>query len=522
MRAPARPARPAPAGADTGPPPLTGVKLAVAALVLGLANFLVLLDSTIANVSLAHISGSLGVSTTQGTWIITSYAVSEAICVPLTGWLAARFGTVRTFTWALGGFTLFSTLCGVSPTLATLIACRVAQGICGGPLMPLSQTLLLRIFPRTKAGVAMSVAAMTTIVAPILGPILGGTISDEWSWPWIFFINLPPAAICMFGVLRLLKPYETGRMKRPIDITGLMLLIFWVGAFQLMLDLGRERDWFGSTTIVGLAVASFVGFIAFVIWEMTDENPIVDLRVLRHRGFTAGAIALSVGFGTIYSSVVLVPLFLQSIVGYTSTWSGYAMSTMGLFAILLAPIAGRMGQWVDMRWPVCLGLTWLGIVSFLRSRWSIDLDFWSYAMPQLLQGLGTPFFMIGLMTLALGAVPRNEVASAAGLMAFMRTLGTALATSVATSVWADGTQVARAQLSGVLNGGPAFLDSLTGGGFTAQQGRAMIEQLVERQSAAISASHLFMVIGVLCIIVAQLAWVIPKAKPGGAPPMGGH
>ena len=497
---------------DALPPPLSGAKLALAALVLGLANFLVLLDSTIANVSLAHISGSLGVSTTQGTWIITSYAVAEAIVVPLTGWLAARFGTMRAFTFSLGGFTLFSALCGLSHTLGLLIACRVAQGICGGPLMPLSQTLLLRVFPRERAGVAMSVAAMTTIVAPILGPILGGTISDNWSWQWIFFINLPPAALCLFGVVQLLRPYETPRVSRPIDAVGLAILIFWVGAFQLMLDLGRERDWFGSATIVGLAVAAGVGFIAFLIWELTDEHPIVDLRVLRHRGFTAATIALAVGFGTIYASVVMVPLFLQSVVGYTSTWSGYAMSTMGVFAILLAPVAGRIGQKIDMRLPVCLGLVWLGVVSLLRARWTIDLSFWSYTMPQLLQGLGTPFFMIGLMTLGLGAVPPRETASAAGLMAFVRTLGTALATSIATTVWADGTEEARAQLAGLVNGGTAFLEKLTQNGFTQEQARGVLEQLVEKQGAAISASHLFVAVGLLCIVVAQLAWIIPKPK----------
>jgi len=513
---------PAAAGqATAAPPPLSGGRLALAALALGLANFLVLLDTTIANVSLAHISGSLGVSVSQGTWIITSYAVAEAICVPLTGWLAGRFGTYRTFLWALAGFSVFSSLCGLSSTLGMLIACRIGQGLCGGPLMPLSQALLLRIFPRTKAGLAMSVAAMTTIIAPILGPILGGTISDDYSWPWIFFINLPAAALCIFGVMRLLKPYETETRKLPIDRVGLFMLIFWVGSFQLMLDLGREHDWFGSSLIVSLAVAAAVGFVAFLIWEFTEDHPIVDLRVLRHRGFSAATAALAVGFSTIYCSIVIVPLFLQAVPGYTSTWSGYAMSAMGLFAIMLAPVAGRSGQWIDMRVTVCLGLVWLGIVSFLRSRWTADLDFWSYAMPQLLQGLGTPFFMIGLMTLGLGAVPPKETASAAGLMAFVRTLATALGTSIVTTQWADGTEQARAQMAGTINGGQAYLDAMMSAGFSLEQARAMLAQLVELQGATISASHLFMVIGVLCILAGQLAWIIPKAKPG-AKPAGAH
>ncbi|HCM32127.1 MAG TPA: MFS transporter, partial [Acinetobacter radioresistens] len=232
---------------------LKGGRLLIAALVLALANFMVVLDTTIANVSLPHITGSLAVSSTQGTWVITSYAVAEAICVPLTGWLAGRFGVVRTFVACVIGFTVFSVLCGLSNSLALLVICRIGQGLFGGPIMPLSQTLLMRIFPQEKHAQAMGLWAMTTVIGPILGPILGGTISDNISWHWIFFINIPVGIICALGAVSLLKSAETPLNKLKIDHIGLILLVIWIGALQLMLDLGHEHDWFHSNIINSLA-----------------------------------------------------------------------------------------------------------------------------------------------------------------------------------------------------------------------------------------------------------------------------
>src|SRR5215510_776679 len=304
--------------AMNGDAPLKGAMLWLVAIVLAGANFIAVLDMTIANVSVPNIAGALGISSSQGTWVITCYSVAEAITVPLTGWLAARFGAVRVFTTAMGCFGLFSAICGFSSSFTMLVIGRILQGIAGGPLIPLSQTLLLRIFPKEKAAAATALWAMTTLVAPILGPILGGWLCDSYHWSLIFLINVPIALMMAPFALKMLKRFETKLERSPIDLVGLTLMVIAVAALQLMLDLGKEHDWFESSMIVTL------GIVIFIIWEMGEKHPIVNLRVFRHRGYTAAVIVIAAGFGAMFGANVLTPLWLQSYMGYTSTWAGLA------------------------------------------------------------------------------------------------------------------------------------------------------------------------------------------------------
>lgn len=499
------------------PQPLSGWRLLVGAFTLALANFVVVLDTTIANVSVPHIAGGLAVSPTQGTWAITSYAVADAISVPLTGWLAARFGSVRWFLYSLVGFGFFSLMCGLSHTLGMLVTFRILQGLSGGPLMPLTQTLLLRIFRKDQAAMGLGIWAMTTTAAPIAGPILGGYISDNWSWPWIFFINLPVVALCFFGVMRIIKPFETKTAKMPIDVVGLILMVVWIGAFQIMLDTGRDNDWFGSAWIWMLAIIAGVGFIAFVIWELTDKHPIVDIRVLRHRGFTAGVLAISLGFGAFFATVVMTPLWLQQVVGYTATNSGYVVAWIGLFSVLGSPFAARLVGKFDVRIMVFAGLLWLAAMTVVRTYWSTDSDYWQLAFPHILQGIGMPFFFIGLTTLALGAVEPKETVSAAGIMSFLRTLSGAIGTAVATTMWEDKTRDVREQLVPTLNDPNGAISIYRGLGMSMEQARGALERLVESQASTIGATDVYRTSAMIFVIAALAVWVAPKPKGPVAP-----
>ena len=498
---------------ETSPPAMGKGTLILACFVLAFTNFMVVLDTTIANVSVAHIAGGLGISSSEGTWVITSYAVAEAICVPLTGWLTRRFGTVRVFAVGMAGFGVFSLLCGMAWSLGSLVAFRIGQGLCGGPLMPISQTLLLRIFPKEKHAQATGVWAMTTIVAPILGPILGGTISDNWGWHWIFFINIPIAIVCATSAVVLLRKAETKVEKAPIDTIGLVLLVLWVGALQLMLDLGREHDWFGDSFIVTLAVIAAAGLSFFIAWEMLEKDPAVNLKVFRYRGFTVSVIALVFAYGTFFASLVVIPQWLQGSLGYTATWAGYATAFNGVAAVMMAPVVAKLSEKVDPRLLVSFGVLWLGATSLIRVFWwTSGADFWTVALPQLIQGAGMPFFFIPLTTLALGAVREDEVASAAGVMNFLRTMSGAVGTAVAMTIWYDGAQGKRAELSGVLNGADQTMQSLQMHGYSVEQSRQVVSQMVDSQAMALATGSIFVTAAIVFAAAASIVWLAPRPK----------
>ena len=502
--------------------PLTGIMLWAAAILLATANFIAVLDMTIANVSVPSISGALGATTSQGTWVITSYSVAEAITVPLTGWLAARFGAVRVFVIAMAMFGACSALCGVSTSLGVLVFARICQGFAGGPLMPLSQTLLLRIFPKEKATAALTIWSMTTLVAPVIGPILGGYLCDNYSWPWIFYINVPIAASCAFIAWTMLKRYEQPLLKNPIDRVGLLLLVVWVGALQLMLDEGKELDWFSSTTIVALAIIAAIGFAAFLIWELHEEHPVVDLRVFRHRGFSVSVLTISLAFAAFFGVNVLTPQWLQTYMGYTATTAGMSTAWSGVSAVLIAPLVALLSSKVDLRRLVFGGVAWLGLATLLRTIATTDMGFWDVSLPILLMGIGMPFFFIPTTSLALASVEEHETASAAGLMNFLRTLSGAFATSLITTLWDDQITRNHAELVGLSDSDQSVRSLLESSGMAADAVLQSLDRLINGQAVMLATNQIMMAVAIVFLVAASVIWLAPKPSRVVDAAAGGH
>ena len=491
----------------------------VAGLVLALANFMVILDLTIANVSIPHVAGNLGITLEQGAWIITSYAVAEAICVPLTGWIAGRFGSVRIFLFSMVGFGICSFLCGISVTLGMLVASRIGQGIFGAFLMPMSQTLLLSVFPPEKRNMAMGLWAVTLLMGPALGPMIGGYLTENYSWHWIFLINVPVAILCIVVGFALLRPIETERQILPIDFVGLALLVLWVGCLQIVLDLGRNHDWFADPMIVALAITSAVGFIVFIIWELGEDHPIVDLRVLRHRGFSVSLTVLSLAFAGYFAGFVVVPQWQQAWLGFPTTAAGLSSSFSAMGGLITAPLVAFLMSRLDPRLLVSGGVAWIAATALWRTTWTTDADFWTLSIPQFVQGLGVTFMMLPLMTLTLNTVEENEVASAAGLQSFMRTIATAVATSITLSYWGDTQRLARSDAVAVLQP-EAAQASLAGLGFPPDQVRQMLSNMVDLEATTMALIHTFWATTAILIFAACLIWLAPRPAKTGGMPMG--
>jgi DHA2 family multidrug resistance protein len=504
------------AAAPAAHPPLEGPARLWGTIALSAATFMNVLDTSIANVSLPAISGDLGVSSTQGTWVITSFAVANAIAVPLTGWLSQRFGQVRLFVGSVILFVIASWLCGLAPTMPMLIAFRAVQGFVAGPMIPLSQTLLLSSYPRAAAGLAMALWSMTTLVAPVMGPLLGGWITDNITWSWIFYINIPVGIVAAFGAWAIYHKRESVRHQLPIDRIGLALLVLWIGCMQMMLDLGKEHDWFESQLIVALAVIAVVGFAFFLIWELTDKHPVVDLRLFKRRNFWAGTLSVSIGYGLFFGNVVLLPLWLQQFMGYTATDAGMVTAPVGLLALVFSPIVGRTIAKVDPRRYATFAFLVFALVLWMRSHFNTQADMKTILIPTIIQGVAMAFFFIPLMTITMSGMTPDRMPSASGLSNFVRITAGAIGTSVSTTLWEARAALHHAQLAESVNSGSAVaqqaLAGLQASGLTAQQALAQVNRLIDQQAFMMAANDIFLGSAFLFLCLIPLVWLTQPQK----------
>jgi len=497
------------ASAPAHAPPLGGMRLAMVALFLALGTFMIVLDTTIANVSLPTISGNLGVSSDTSTWIVTSFAVSNGIALPLTGWLMGRFGVVRVFCTAVLLFTAASFLCGIAWNLPSLILFRILQGAAAGPVIPGSQALLISVFPPNRRATALGIWSMTTLVAPIAGPLLGGYISDNFHWSLIFLINVPfgllTAIVCWLGLRR----RETPMRKLPIDGVGMGLLVLWVGGLQIMLDLGKNADWFNSTIIVVLAIVALICFAAWVIWELTDANPAVDLSFFARRNFALGCTAYCLGYAVFFANILLLPLWLQTQLGYTASWAGLISAPGGVVAVILTPLVARASARIDARWLATIAFVAFATSYAMRSGFTQTVSPWDLALPQFVQGIGMSTFFLAMLTITLDGIPPERLPSATGISNFARIVGGSFAASLVTTGWDRREAIQQSRLSEAIgNGGPLHFatDTLGARGLSDVQAAATITRQMVGQAYLLASIDIFRLSAWLSGILVVLIW----------------
>jgi DHA2 family multidrug resistance protein len=493
------------------PPPLTGVKLVLFTMSAALSLFIVVLDLTIANVSVPTIAAGMGASPREGTWVITSYAVADAVTVLLSGWLAARFGTIRVLIFSIMWFCGTSIMCGLSTSLDMLVIFRILQGIAGGPMVPISQTLILTSFPKERAQYGIAIWTAMSVLGPILGPVIGGYICDNYPWRWIFFINIPVCIFAAVSLWRLTRDRIETTQKRPIDYVGMLLMATAVGALQFMLDRGHDLDWFSSPMIVGLAILSGVAFIAFLMWELTDEHPFIDLGIFRTRTFTLTMLVFVFVMGPFFGAVIIMPLWLQTNMNYTPTWSGISSSPGGMTMILVSPLVAWLSSRVDKRALVTFGLMAMANAYFWRGHFNSGVTNQLILLTQAGIGMGLAFVMAPLTTMAIAAVKPHQMANVNGLISFLRTLSVAIATSVFVTYWQNAAIFGRAGIADRIEGNATHSFDATG--MPHDQAVRLLDGMVQGQSVMLATNQTYITFAVVTLIGIAFIWFTPRSNP---------
>ncbi len=500
------------------------------ALAVMLATVVEVLDMTIANVALDHIRGGLSAGVDEAAWVLTSYIVGNAVVIPLTGWLSSVFGRKRFFLFCITLFTTSSLLCGLAPNLETLILFRVLQGLSGGAMMPLSQAILMETFPPEEQGTAMAVWGMGMMVAPIGGPILGGWITDNYSWRWIFYVNVPVGLIAFLLVMLILvDPPYIKRQVRRIDWQGLSFLVLGMGSLQILLDKGEREDWFSSHLILILAILAVLGLILFVLQELRTKEPVVDLRILKNPTFAVGTLFTTTVMFGLYGTFVLIPLYCQLVAGYTPLLAGKVMALQHLGTFVSIVLAGRLFNRMDPRLLVSLGCLAAGLGTWYMAHFNPQIDFWGIAWPGLFRGLGSGFIFVPITTLALGAVPKEQMGNASALFNMVRTIGGSIGIAVLITLLSRGAQIHQSYLTAHIHpynpelwqrfvlASPGVFAGLSGDGGQVEPFLALVYGEVQRQALLLSFVDDFRLIAYSFFLLSPAVFLMRRPQmPGKA------
>jgi DHA2 family multidrug resistance protein len=481
-----------------------------------MGTFIQILDTSIANVSIPYIAGGLGVSPNEGTWVITSFAVSNAIILPLTGWLSGRVGEVRLFIWSTVLFSITSWLCGLAWSYPALLMFRVLQGAAGGALIPLSQGLMLQCYPAEKKGVAIGIWAMVVIVAPILGPVLGGYLTENYGWRWIFYINIPLGFMSAWLTWALMGTKEDETSKEPIDYVGFFLLLIAVGCFQIFLDKGQNLDWFNSSSIIVLLLTAGIAFAFFVPWNYMSAYPVVDFSFFTIRNFTLGVIITSTAYLVFFGTVVILPLWLQLYMGYTAYWAGIAIAPIGVVPLFLSVLVGKAVNFFDARWMLTISFLIFWFTFLWYSRFTTEVDFFAIVEPRFIQGFAIALFFIPLIHISLEDIPPAKISSASGVFNFIRIIaGSGAGTSLYVTFWERRTILHHSQLTETLTRENSItgraLDGFQDLGVTRQAADLLLDLQVQNQSAMLAINDMFWFSAWFFMALIALVWCCKKS-----------